>query len=113
MSYGWDLENMLKSTEKYIEDAGGLLLMVFGAGLIIFAGFKLWKAVTGRQGQTGGEWLRAGIAFVVGGGMLFGAWNLFNNIAKGGDDTITKLGGSDGLITPTQQLSHFTNTIFK
>lgn len=87
----WTLDGLFKGTAKYAKTAGGALITLLGVLLIIFAAFKMFKAVTGQQ-QGGGEWLKAIVALLLGGALSVGGWKLLNTMASGGKQTIEKLG---------------------
>lgn len=91
--FGWDLISALTNSGNYGKKVGGAIIVVFGIILIIYGVFKVFKAITGREGSEGPQWFKAALALIAGGAMEFGAWTLFESIANGGQNTVSQLGG--------------------
>lgn len=91
--FGWDLISALNNTGSFGKKVGGAIIIVLGIILITYGAFKVFKAITGREGSEGPQWFKAFLAIVAGGAMEFGAWALFESIANGGQTTVSQLGG--------------------
>lgn len=94
----WDLTTFLKSATEQIKSWGGLALGILGVIILIWAGVSIFKKFTSNpQQQQGHGWGMIVVMILVGGAMTFGGLNLFINIGEGGQQTISDLGGDDGL----------------
>lgn len=90
---GWSLDKLIPNVGKKLGTWGGGLITAFGVVVLIFAGYKFFKAVTSQQG-AGKFAMDGGIALLVGGAMTAGGWTLLNAIAQGGNETVKGLGQS-------------------
>lgn len=89
---GWELITMLTNAGEYLKTVGGQVVIILGICILIYGAVQVVSAIWGRQGG-GGAWLKALLAFVVGGAFMIGGWQIITNISQGGNDTINQLGG--------------------
>lgn len=96
----WDVGTFLSNATKVIQRWGGLLIMLIGTAMLIWAAVKVGqKLMAGpqSQGQQTG-WGGILLLVIVGGGLAGGGWSLMNTLGSGGKKSILDLG--NGAITP-------------
>lgn len=91
----WDIGSFLNNAKSLAQNWGGLLIMLLGAiGVVAAAVIIIVNLIKKSQNGQGAQvsWVWAIILLVIGGAALTGGWNLFSNVASGGQKTIEALG---------------------
>ena len=86
-----DLVSFLERSKNYFTKIGKPLIMIFGVILLIYGAYAMFRAITGRQGQTAGYWWRAALAIVIGGGLLALGWSIMNDLGSSASNTLQHL----------------------
>lgn len=69
------------------------VIRLLGVGATIFGFWKLFKAITARQGQGGYQWLQCALGLVVGFAMIGGS-AIYNNVGQSTADSVSNAVGS-------------------
>lgn len=99
----WSLGTFLQNAKGLLDNWGTTFILIVGLALIIYGGIKLFKAVTGRTGSTGPEWLKVILSLGIGGLLFFGGLGTLKNVGGMGDDMVKHMGGS---VIPTEVVQH-------
>lgn len=88
----WDIGTFLENATKRVQDWGGLLIILLGAALVVWAVVKIFMNLVSDQQPH--HWARCIIMLIIGGALMFGGATLVFDIAKGGKTTIEELGNA-------------------
>lgn len=103
MSASWSIDSFLNNSREAVKTYGGLFLMVLGAAILVYGGYKLFRAVTGRTGSTGPEWGKVVLSIIIGGVLLISGKTIMFDVGQAGNTLVNKLGND---INPVTQVSH-------
>lgn len=102
-----DLVDILFNTKAYLVKLGQPAMLSIGAALMIYGGWKVLRAITGRTGQAGPQWGKAFLSIVFGGGFFFLGWQLNNQVGSDAQQTVTNLTGMVAPLLGTVDLHSF------
>lgn len=108
LSASWSIDSFLTNSKTAVVKYGGMFLLVLGAAILIYGGYKLFRAVTGRTGSTGPEWGKVILSIVIGGVLFISGTHIMEDVGHAGDTLVNQLGNS---ISPTVQVEHMSNTL--
>lgn len=94
----WDLRTFLENSFSTLEDWFSLAVMIVGLCAVAWA---IWQIVSGlmSQGKKQTNWAVAIILLIVGGALSVSTgFSFVRQIAEGGQQTISDLGGNGGVI---------------
>lgn len=96
----WDLTSFLENAKAQVQLWGGLVLMLFGVGGLVWGGILLVKKLAANPQNAGQQtsWGTIALLILVGGGLSTGGWQLISTIGSGGQQTIEDLGGGTVIV---------------
>lgn len=81
-------------------NVGITLTRTLGVMATIYGVWMIFRAATSRQGQSGGRWLQAAVALIVGFGMIM-APSFYSKLGSNTNDSVQQAVGTQGTATVT------------
>lgn len=81
-------------------NVGITLTRTLGVMATIYGIWMIFRAATSRQGQSGGRWLQAAVALIVGFGMIV-APSFYSKLGSNTNDSVQQAVGTQGTATVT------------
>lgn len=97
---GFSIPKLLSNSVTKLQEWGGLLVILLGVVLIIWAVIQVVKAFL-DQGRGQANWFSIVLMFLLGGAFMTGGWGFVEKLSSGGQATIEELGTGSAVYVST------------